>query len=383
MSAGSPERYEVRVADDVVSDLRDRLGRSRWPEQPAEAGWELGSDLAYTRELCEHWRRGYDFARLERLNEWVSARWEGIHFLRAEPAQASREVPVVLLHGWPSGPIEYERVALLIAGSGREAIVPSLPGYAWSEDPGEALNVAGMAARLRALLVGGLGLERFAVAGGDWGAMLAARIAFDDPERVTALHVSTPHTLPAPGDLAEPPLSDQETAWIERAQRWRRRSGHHLAIQSLAPDAISPALSDSPAGLAAYLLGKYRTWSQSGGDLESRFSKDELCDLLTMYWSTGSIASSMRLYWGEARERWRPRPGERIEVPAGVAVYPGDMSGGGEVEPGLSPPRAWSERLLSDLRRWREMPAGGHFAAFEEPKSYAAELYSFLDELEP
>ena len=156
-----------------------------------------------------------------------------------------------------------------------------------------------------------------------------------------------------------------------------------MVIQGLAPDSISPALTDSPAGLASYLLDKYRNWSESGGDVESRFTKDELCDFLTMFWSTGTIASSMRLYWAEGRERWRPAPGERIEVPAGVAAYPGEMSGALGGDPaGLDPPRAWTERLLGDLRRWSEMPAGGHFAAFEEPEAYAADLESFLAEVE-
>ncbi len=374
----SVEPYRIEVADDVIADLRERLARARWPVQPSEAGWELGADLAYARELCEYWRTKYDFERLGGLGELGSARWRGIHFLRARPSSPSGGPPVVLLHGWPSGPLEYAAAARLIAAAGREAIVPSLPGYAWSEDPGEALNVAATASRLRALAEQGLGLDRYSVAGGDWGAMLAARIAFDSPEAVAALHVSTAHTLPVPGAIGEPPLSEAETAWIERAQRWRRRQGHHMTIQGLAPDAISAGLNDSPAGLAAYLLDKYRTWSDCGGEIERRFTKDDLCDFLTMFWATGSIASSMRLYYGEGRHRWRPGPTERIETPAGVAIYPGEMSMGGSE--GLNPPREWTARLLSDLRRWEEMPSGGHFAAFEEPRLYVEDLLAFLGE---
>ncbi len=383
MRPGAVEPFEVRVPEKVVDDLRERLGSARWPEQPHGDGWALGADLAYARELCEHWRDGYDFARLERLNKMESLRWDGMQAFRAGPPEKPEAPPVVLLHGWPSGPIEYEPVVGPIVAAGRQVVVPSLPGFAWSEDPGEPLNVAAMAARLRELLTEGLGLERFSVAGGDWGGMLAARIAFDDPERVVALHVSTPHTLPLPGDLERPPLTEEEGAWVERAQRWRRRHGQHLVIQGLAPDSISPGLTDSPAGLASYLLDKYRNWSASGGEVESRFSKDDLCDFLTMFWSTGSIASSLRLYWAEGRDRWRLAPGERVEVPSGIAAYPGEMSGGASGEPvGLNPPRAWTERLLGDLRRWSEMPAGGHFAAFEEPEAYADELVAFLDEVE-
>jgi pimeloyl-ACP methyl ester carboxylesterase len=178
-------------------------------------------------------------------------------------------------------------------------------------------------------------------------------------------------------------MSEDEIAYAERAQRWLRREGHHIAIQSLAPDVISPALADSPAGLAAYLLDKYRRWSDSGGDLERRFSLDQVCDFLTMFWVNAAIAPSMRLYWAERRDRWRLEPGERIEVPAAIAVFPGDSEGGtgSNTLATLNPPREWSERVLGDLRRWNRMPSGGHFGAFEEPEAYVEELLAFAEEL--
>ena len=398
MSA-SPEPYEIGIGEEQVNDLRERLARTRWPQQPP-GGWALGADLAAVRELCAHWADGYDFGRLERLNELGSCIVEGVHLLHlpasgAEPAGH----PLVLLHGWPSGPIEYEAAARSISAAGHEVIVPSLPGYAWSPAPSRPLNVAGVAALLEAAVEALLGAtvpeggerrtgEDYVVAGGDWGAMIAARMAFDQPGKVAGLHVTTPHTLPVPGDLSHPPLSEAEAAWIERGRRWRRRRGYHLAVQSQAPDAISAGLTDSPAGLAAYLLPKYRGWSESGGDLERRFSEDELCDFLTMYWATGSIASSMRLYWAEGGSRWRLGAEERIAAPAGAAIYPGDMAGewgdAGEegTAPGLNPPREWSERLLPGLRRWTEMESGGHFAAFEEPEGYAAELLAFCSQIQ-
>jgi pimeloyl-ACP methyl ester carboxylesterase len=372
-----PEPYEVRVPDESVSDLRERLGRARWPAQPDDQGWLLGTDLAYTEELCGHWRDEYDFTRLERLNALGSERWDGLHCLHLN---AGGIAPVVMLHGWPSGPIEYERAAELVAEAGHEVVVPSLPGFAWSEDPGEALNVAGMSARLLALLTKGLGLDSFAVAGGDWGTMIAARIAFDAPDRVPALYVSTPGVLPRPADLTDPPLSEAELAFAERAQRWLRRDGHHMIIQSSAPDVISAALLDSPSGLAAYLVEKYRRWADTDGDVERRFSKDDLCDYLTMFWSTGCIASSMRLYYGERVDRWGLGPGERIEVPTGVGAFHAGMRAEGDA-PGMlgNPPREWTERVVSDLRYWSEPPTGAHFSAFEEPELYAQDLLNFLD----
>jgi pimeloyl-ACP methyl ester carboxylesterase len=177
-------------------------------------------------------------------------------------------------------------------------------------------------------------------------------------------------------------MSEDEIAYAQRAQKWLRREGHHILIQSVAPDAISPALSDSPAGLAAYLIEKYRRWSDSGGELERRFSLDEVCDFLTMFWENDAIAPSMRLYWAERRNRWRLEPGETIDVPAAISVFPGRSEG--ELSEAntlatLNPPREWSERVLSDLRRWNVMPSGGHFGAFEEPEAYSQDVLVFLD----
>ncbi|HSR22748.1 MAG TPA: epoxide hydrolase, partial [Candidatus Eisenbacteria bacterium] len=207
--------YEIAVGEDTVADLRDRLGTARWPAQPPGHGWDLGTDLGYARALCDHWRDRYDFSRLERLNALGSFRWEGLHFLRVT-AGDEEGIPVVLLHGWPSGPIEYEEAGRLLAAAGRTAIIPSLPGFAWSEDPGEPLDVAAVAARLLVLLTDGLEVERFIVAGGDWGAPIGARMAFDAPDRVAGLYVSTPGVLPRPSDLSEPPPSEAEQAFVQR-----------------------------------------------------------------------------------------------------------------------------------------------------------------------
>jgi pimeloyl-ACP methyl ester carboxylesterase len=365
-------------------ELRRRLGAARWPAQPGD-GWALGTDLEAARRVCDHWAGDYDFSRLDRLEELGSARWDGIHFLRFGPGGG---IPLVLLHGWPSGPIAYEAAGKVLAEAGHDVVIPSLPGFAWSEPPAEPLNVAGISVRLRELLEEGLGLDRYALAGGDWGGIIAARMAHDAPERVAGLYVSTPGTLPTPRNLEEPPMSADEIAYAQRAQKWLRREGHHILIQSVAPDAISPALTDSPAGLAAYLLEKYRRWSDSGGDLERRFSLDQACDFLTMFWSNDAIAPSMRLYWAERRDRWRLEPGETIDVPAAISVFPGRSEGdvgSGSSEANtlatLNPPREWSERVLSDLRRWTRMPSGGHFGAFEEPELYARDLLGFLGEL--
>lgn len=366
------------MPDAVLADLGERIAGVRWPPQPARLGWEYGADVAYLQELCEHWRSSYDWRQIERaLNGLSNWRWDGIHAIWERAARDPRGVaaparlPILLIHGWPGAPIEFLGVIGTLVAAGHDVIVPSLPGYAFSDPPAQPLNAAGIAARLRELMAA-LGYERYAVQGGDWGTYIGARIAFDAPEAVAALHVNSPGVLPVPGNLAEPPLSEAEHAYVQQAQRWRLRGGYHLLTQGTAADALAPGLHDSPAGLAAWLVDKYRRWSDCDGDVERRFTKDELCDFLTLYWATGTIASSMRLYAAEARDRWRLAPGERVDVPAAVADFPAEIS---------RPPRAWTQRVLGDLRRWTEFERGGHFAAFEEPELFAADLLGFLADL--
>jgi pimeloyl-ACP methyl ester carboxylesterase len=368
-----PEPYEVSVPDQVLDDLWERLGRTRWPGQPAGEGWDLGMDIPYLRELCDHWAGAYDWRRLEsRLNDLDNRRWEGIHFISRRAGEGG--LPVMLVHGWPGGPIEFLDLIPILTAAGHDVVVPSLPGYGWSDDPGSPLTVAALSERLRALMERGLGYERYAVQGGDWGAAISARMAFDSPGTVAAVHVNAVSVLPVPGDLAAPPPTDAERDYMKTGSRWRRREGYHLFVQSAAPDAVAVGFNDSPAGLAAWLLDKYRRWSDCHGEVEQRFSKDQLCDLLTMYWTTGTIASSMRLYLGERRARWRFEAGDRIEVPAAAADFPAEI---------VRPPREWAERIFSDLRRWTEMPRGGHFAALEEPELLGEDVIAFLAEIRP
>jgi pimeloyl-ACP methyl ester carboxylesterase len=364
----APEPFEVSIPGGVFEDLRQRLAATNWFEQPSGEGWDLGVDVSYLRELCSHWATGYDEEHLPALlNQWPNRRWEGLHLIHAG---AGNGPPVVLLHGWPSGPLLYAKVIPLLLAAGHEVIVPSLPGFAWSDDPGRPLSVADVSQRLRDLIERGLGHCRYAVSGQDWGAAIAARMALDAPDAVAALHIATLSVLPPPGDLEQPPLSAPELDFLARGQAWRRREGFHLFLQTAVPDALAVGLADSPAGLAAWLVEKYRRWSDCEGDVERRFSKDDICDFLTMYWATGTIASSMRLYLGERRSRWRFEKGQRIAVPAGVAVFPADI---------VPAPRDWAERIFSDLRLFTEMPRGGHFSAWEEPQLLVEDMLALLE----
>lgn len=359
-----PQPYEIQVGEDLLVDLRRRIERTRWPED-SDAGWEFGMDQTFLRRLCEHWAGAHDWRVTEqRLNEMAHLEWDGLHFVREGRGAG---LPVVLVHGWPGGFLEFERVTPLLVEAGHEVIVPSLPGYGFSRKPESPLNATGVAQRIRALVEDGLGIDRYAVQGGDWGTLIAARIAYDSPERVVALHVNSPSVLPFPADLAN--LSAAEQRWLADAAKWRTRGAHYMLTQGVAPDTLAPALSDSPAGLAAWLVSKYRDWSDCGGEVEGRFSLDQLCDFLTLYWATGTISSSIRLYAAEARARWKLAPGDGIRVPAAVSDFPAEI---------LHPPREWAERTLLDLRSWTDHDRGGHFAAWEEPELLAGDVEALL-----
>jgi pimeloyl-ACP methyl ester carboxylesterase len=364
------EAFAPRVDAGVVADLRERLARTRWPTQPAGPAWELGVDLGYLRELCDHWAGAYDFDRLERaLGRWENGRWNGVHFLRAAAEGDGGGVPILIVHGWPGGVIEFTKVIPILTAAGHDVIAPSLPGYGWSDEVDPPPNAARMGALVGDLMEA-LGYERYALQGGDWGSPITFSLAHQRPERVVALHLNGVSVLPAPADLFD--LSEPEQRFIQEGLGWRATQGHHLLLHGAAPDAVSTAFSDSPAGMAGWLVEKYRKWSDCDGDVERRFSKDELCDFLTLYWATDTIASSMRLYWGEARERSRLTEGEQVGVPTGCADFPAEI---------VRAPRDWAERQLSDLRRWTEMPRGGHFAAFEEPQLLADDVLALLDEV--
>ena len=363
----------VEIDDSILVPMRDRLGGARMPNLVGgEAGWSLGCEREALDTVCGYWVEEYDWHETaERLNRFDPVAYGGVHAFTL--GLDGDRLPVVCLHGWPSTPLEYLDVAQKIAADGHPCVVPSLPGFAFSPEPDEIPTVPSISEQLVAFVRDGLGIGQFAIAGGDWGGIIAARMAYAAPEAVSALYVSTPATLPWPGDFDDPEASEEEVEYALAAQKWLKRSGHHMILQSIAPDAISPALQDSPAGFAAYLLEKYRRWSDCDGDLFSRFSPETLCEWLTAQWGTGSVASSMRLYWGEKQDRWRLRSGERIDVPSACSLWGGEP---------LLPPRSWTERVLPDLRSWNEMPRGGHFAAFEEPDLYSRDLLEFLGSLE-
>ena len=317
------EPFEITLDEGAHEALRERVARTRWPSQPGGEGWVLGMDFAWLHELCEHWAGAYDWEGYERrLNELPGFRRKGIHFWHV-PAMGEG-LPILLIHGWPGGPIEFREAIPRLREAGHDVVVPSLPGYAWSEDPGAPLNVTAVAERLRDLMEGGLGYRRYAVQGGDWGAPIAARMAFDSPASVVALHMNTPALMPPPADLAQPPLSEAEQSYAQAAQRWRASRWRIICCcRGPSPTPSRPASTTLPQASRPGWSTSTGAGRDCDGDVERRFSKDDLCDFLTMYWATGTIASSMRLYYGERRDALAAAAGRADRGGRGCGRLPG------------------------------------------------------------
>lgn len=378
------ERFTPQTAPEALDDLRRRLRSTRWPDSPEEAGWSLGVDLKYLRELVEYWVEKFDWpaqeAALARLPRFrISLQGLRIHFVHARAAASQPVLPLILCHGWPDSFWRYEKVIPLLTdprahgadpADAFDVVVPDMPGYGYSDRPNGALDSVAVAA-LWADLMGALGYPRFGAAGGDIGSRVVRYLALDHQERVVAVHRTDAAGLTEfSGDPAD--LEPVERAWLDTAAGWRATEGAYAQMHSTKPETAAVGLNDSPAGLAAWIVEKMRAWSDCHGDVESRFTKDEILTNVTMYWLTQTIGSSMRMYHANgaipAAHQHR-----RVEVPSGFSLFPGDT---------LHPPRAWLQRT-SNVVSYRELSRGGHFAPVEEPELYAEELRAFFRPYRP
>ncbi|MGY4858717.1 epoxide hydrolase family protein [Cryobacterium sp. AP23] len=379
-AADSPEPFIATTSAAELDDLRARLRATRWPDAPADAGWSLGTDVAYLRELVDYWAEEFDWpaqeAALNRLPRFrLPVDGLGIHFVHARAVAPTGPVlPVVLSHGWPDSFWRYSKVIPLLTDPGAhgadpadafDVVVPDMPGYGYSDTPtGPPLNSIDVAA-LWAQLMTTLGYDRFGAAGGDIGSHVSRYLALDHPDRVVAVHRTDAGLAAFDGDPAG--LAPEERAWLQGAASWGAAEGAYAAIQRTKPQTIAFGLTDSPAGLAAWIVEKLRAWSHCAGDLERLFTKDEILTNLTIYWLTGTIGSSMRMY--NANAAIPPAQlSRRVGVPSGFSIFPADL---------VRPPRAWLERTANVVRA-TEPARGGHFAPFEEPELYAQELREFF-----
>lgn len=363
------ETVAIAVGRDVLDGLGERLRATRWPRHES-ADDALGPRTAELRELCEWWADGFDWPAVERrLNR---ARQLLVHTSRGAVHVAVHDgderPPLLLLHGWPSSFLEFERLVPLLAP--RTVVVASLPGYGWSERPAgrwTTRDTAGLLAEAMAAL----GYGRFVAHGTDFGSATATWLALDRPEVVAGLHLSNLDLGPTLAGGDRPTAEERDH--LDRFDAWWRGENGYKEIQSTRPGALAPALLDSPAGLAAWVLDKWSTWTDPalGPTVAARAGRDALPELLTWWWATGTVETSVLDYAdNRAAGTTMLPPGARVEVPTAVGRF-GRERGFRE-----DPPRSWVERMYR-LDRWTDQPRGGHFAALEAPDLLAADLLAF------
>jgi pimeloyl-ACP methyl ester carboxylesterase len=376
------EPFSIHVDDQVLSDLRARIRNTRWPDPAPGATWEQGTDLGYLRQVLAYWADEFDWRAQERkLNELEHFRVEldgvRIHFVH-QRARRGRGVPLVLTNGWPSTFVELLPLVPLLTdprargidAAAFDVVIPSLPGYGFSERPARTGVNYRYVAGLWHRLMRGLGYERYGAHGGDFGAGVATFMALDDPAPMLGIHLSSLEISPYTGPGSRP-LSAAERTYLERNQAWWQAEGGYKAIQSTRPQTLGYGLNDSPAGLAAWILEKWRSWADSHGDPDGRFSRELLLTNLTIYWATQTITPSMRDYYDNRWHGVALGPDDVVKVPTAIAVFAHQFAPEGE------PPRAWAERLYN-VRRWTPMPSGGHFAPAEEPERLARDIAAFF-----
>ena len=376
----TPLPFQLNVPEDDVDELRRRLAHTRFPDQAPGAPWAYGTDVTWLRELVGYWQGSFDWRAQEAmLNAFpqftVPLADIDLHYLHV-PGQGPDPTPLLLLHGWPGSVFEFMELIprltdpVRFGGHAADAftvVAPSLPGYGLSFKPGQPrFSVEQMADVFATLMTDVLGYRRFATQGGDWGASIAARLGLAHPDKTLGVHLNL---LPLQRDPSRiPGDSPAELAYLQQLGRWLREETGYSTQQGTRPQTLAFGLTDSPAGLAAWISEKMRTWSDCHGDIESVFSKDQLLANISLYWFTGAIGSSFWPYYARQHGPWPLPDGKTVDVPVGYCEFPTEI---------VRPPRSLAERTFTDIRRWTVMPRGGHFAAMEQPQALADEIRAF------
>ena len=376
--------FEIVVPDAAISDLKTRLQNTRLPDQISETTWEYGTDKTYLTELIDYWENEFDWKEQERtLNEFDHFKTEideiEMHFIhqRSEHPDA---IPLMIVHGWPGSISEFSKIIdplvdpVAYGGSASDAfhvITPSLPGFGFSSAPTQPGYSPEKIAHILAALMEKIGYQRYAIAGGDWGAIINRYLAFNYPDRLIGLHSNMM--------LAGPPTDREQRADVTQVEETARAArGAYMQnerayqqIQGSKPQTLGYGLNDSPTGLAAWIVEKFHGWTDmpqgATGYLDNHFTKDELLTNIAIYWFTGTITSSTRIYYENSKTPIETPLGF-INVPTGAAIFPAEI---------FVTPRAWAEAAY-DLRHWSVMSEGGHFAALEKPDLYLNDLQIFF-----
>ena len=378
--ATAAEPFRLRIPDSAIDDLNRRLDHTRFPDQAPGEPWAYGADVAYLKLLVEHWRSRFDWRAQEaRLNAFAQFKLPlhgiDLHFLHVE-GKGPKPYPLLLSHGWPGSVFEFLDIIPRLTDPARfggdpadafTVVAPSLPGYGLSFTSNQKrFSIEMMADCFADLMTGVLGYRRFAAQGGDWGAFITSRLGAVHPDKLIGIHVNFLAVRRDPTMLSNP--SSQERQFLSELEVWIKEETGYQWIQGTRPQTLAFGLSDSPAGLAAWIVEKFRAWSDCGGDVESVFTRDHLLANISLYWFTGAIGSSFWPYYSRLHGPW-PIPEGGVTVPMGYAAFPREI---------LRPPRSVAKKIYTDIQRWTEMPKGGHFAAMEQPEALAREIVEFF-----
>jgi len=375
--------FEIRVSDQALEDLRHRLTLARWPPETPGASWAYGTERAYLEELVAYWRDEYEWRAHERaLNAFdhytTSVDGQRLHFVH-QRAQRAGTLPLLMTHGWPGTVWEMLPSVTALnapAANGGDAadafhvVVPSIPGFGFSGEPDEGTDIA-RTAELWVGLMDQLGYDRFGAYGSDWGAGVTRFLGSNYPDRVVGVH-----TPGAPPREQRDPTTAEERDYLRRSELWSVEETGYQRIQGTKPQTLAFGLTDSPIGLAAWITEKLRSWSDCDGDVENRFSKDQILTLVSIYWHTNTIGTSVRYYHANGLGSSRPRRGPRgpVQVPQGFAQFVGIPSRTG-------PPRSFIADPPDNVTHWSVFDTGGHFPAIEEPELLVGDLRTFFEPL--
>ncbi len=375
MSAPAPKPFKLHIPEDAIVDLRARLERTRWPDEPPQDAWSTGASVDYLKDLVAYWRTGFDWRAWEaKLNTFpqFSVPLEGIdlHYLHV-PGRRKDALPLLLSHGWPGSVFEFHKLIPLLTDE-FTVVAPSLPGYTLSFQPGQKrFSVEAIAETFAELMTSVLGYPRFAAQGGDWGGTISSVLGHRYAERMIGIHLNFLAVRRDLQPLADLP-PDEQRFQAELAAFLKEETGYQW-IQGTRPQTLAFGLTDSPAGLAAWIVEKFRAWTDCNGHPENSLSRDEMLANISLYWFTGAIGASFWPYYARMHGPWPIPAGETIAVPTGYVEFPKEI---------LRPPRALAARTYTDIRRWTVEDKGGHFAALEQPEVLAREIKAFFSSLE-
>ena len=367
------EPFHLSVPEAELEDLRERLTRTRWPERETVDDWSQGAPLAKVRALCDHWLQGYDWRRCEaKLNGLGQYKTVidglGIHFLHIRSPEPDA-LPMIMTHGWPGSVIEFMKVIgpltdpVAHGGKAEDAfhlVLPSLPGYGFSDKPsGPGWKIERIAAAWVELMQR-LGYNRFVAQGGDWGAAVTTALAHLRPPGCKAIHLNVAVAAPGADHLADP--TPEEKASMADFQRFQSEESAYSMLQGTRPQTLGYGLTDSPAGQAAWIYEKFFAWTDNPGAPEGVLTMDEMLDNIMLYWLPASAASSARLYWESIATAFTPR---ELDFPTGISIFPREI---------VRPSERWARQYYKDIIYWNELDRGGHFAAFEQPTLFVDEV---------